>query len=353
MTLERTLQLIDRKKMDGALESYAIIVGYGGEERVILSDDVNMDSVFDIASLGKVFPTTPLALRAIGDGRLSLDDTLAKFFDGVPEDRAGVTVKNLLTHTSGMLRATYPDDVAKDGRESVLKFLFSQPLAYETGTRYAYCCDGLLLLGFILEKVYGAPLDELFISEFCRPLGLTRSSYKIAMDEENSVNCLTRLVMGESRYDDYNVRRLGGIPAGNGGNYSTPHDIREYVLALMRRDERLYSREMFDLAEQNFTAGMPVLDEFRGRDNHGLGFVHVNDACYQACELFPDGSIGHEGYTGQSFFLNRELGLYVIILSNATRCTVKRYGKARYEEVCDLRAELHREIGRDLGLIKE
>ena len=111
--------------------------------------------------------------------------------------------------------------------------------------------------------------------------------------------------------------------------------------------------DMFDLAEQNYTDGLPVLDEFRGTDHRGLGFVYVDGACYQACELFPDGSIGHEGYTGQSFFLNRELGLYVIILSNATRCTVKKYGKARYEEVCDLRAELHREIGRDLGLIKE
>ena len=58
----------------------------------------------------------------------------------------------------------------------------------------------------------------IFEQEFCRPLGLTRSSYKIDMNEENAVMCLTRLVPGESRIDDYNVRRLGGIPAGNGGN---------------------------------------------------------------------------------------------------------------------------------------
>ena len=64
-----------------------------------------------------------------------------------------------------------------------------------------------------------------------------------------------------------------------------------------------------------------------GTDNRGLGFVHVNDRCYQACELFPDGSIGHEGYPGQSFFLCRERGLYVIFLSNAPRCTVKNTEK--------------------------
>ncbi len=158
------------------------------------------------------------------------------------------------------------------------------------------------------------------------------------------VPCLTRLEAGESMIDDYNVRRLRGIPAGNGGNYCTMHDIRLFVRALLDRDERLYSKGMFDIAEANYTGGLPVLDVFRGTDNRGLGFVHVNESCYQACDLFPDGSIGHEGYTGQSFFLCREPELYVIFLSNATRCTVKKYGKANYVEVCDLRAELHRAI---------
>jgi len=349
MRLKNTRALLKRKLADGSLESFALIVGYKGCEEIITTEDVNMDTLFDNASLGKVFPTAPLIIRAIGDGRLSLDDTLAKFFDSVPPDKSGITVKNLLTHTSGMLRATYPDDIAVRGRESVLEFLFSRPLAYETGTRYAYCCDGFLLLGFIIEKVYGAPLDEVFREEFAKPLGLTRSKYQSSLDEENAVMCLTRLDPAGTRIDDYNVRRLGGIPAGNGGNYSTPNDIRLYVRALMERDERLYPGEMFELAEKNYTAGLPVLDEFRGRDNRGLGFVHVSDTCYQACDLFPDGSIGHEGYTGQSFFLNRELDLYVIFLSNATRCTVKKYGKANYDEVCDLRAELHRTIGSDIS----
>ena len=350
MKLDNTLEFLKSRTAEGLLESYSLTVGYGGEEVTLATPDVNGDTVFDIASLGKVFPTATLVIRAIGEGRLSLDNTLADFFPTVPEDKASITVKHLLTHTSGMLRATYPDDVAVRGRDSVLEFLFSRPLAYETGTRYAYCCDGFLLLGFILERIHRAPLEVIFEQEFCRPLGLTRSSYKIDMNEENSVMCLTRLVPGESRIDDYNVRRLGGIPAGNGGNYSTPHDILVFVRALMERDERLYSREMFDLAERNYTAGLPVLDEHRGRDNHGLGFVCVTKDCDQACDLFPDGSIGHEGYTGQSFFLSRELGLYVVLLSNATRCTVKKYGRADYDKVRELRTELHRAIKADLGL---
>ena len=350
MKLEHTRQLIEKWVKCGALESYALEIGYLGERITMYSPDVNDDTIFDAASLGKVFPTAVLIIRAIDNGLISPDDRLTRFFENVPEDKRQITVKHLLTHTSGMLRATYPDDVAKDGRHGVISFVLNQPLAYETGTKYAYCCDGFLLLGFIAEIVYGAPLEEVFTKQFAEPLGMTRSKYHLSENESNMAMCLTRLEIGESMIDDYNVRRLRGIPAGNGGNYCTMHDIRLFVKALMERDERLYSKEAFDLAEQNYTAGLPVLDEFRGTDNRGFGFVYVNDRCYQACDLFPVGSIGHEGYTGQSFFLCRSPELYVILLSNATRCTVKRYGKARYEEVCDMRAELHRTIAKDLGL---
>ena len=350
MELNGTRRLIEEKVSGGSLGSYFIEVYYRGEAVTLRSEDVNEDTVFDMASLGKVFPTATLAIRAIDDGVLSLSDRLDKFFPEAPKDKAGITVKNLLTHTSGMLRASYPDGVAARGRDSIIEFLFSRPLSDPTGERYAYCCDGFLLLGFILERVYGKSLDVLLEERIARPLGLTRTGYGTANGMENSVTCLTRLVPGESLIDDCNLRRIGDIPAGNGGNHTSPHDLRSFVRALMEKDGRLYSEEAFRLAEQNYTAGLPVLDEHRGLDNRGLGFVHVNERCYQACELFPDGSIGHEGYTGQSFFLNRDAELYVIILSDATRCTVKKYGRANYDEVCDLRAEIHRAVKADLSL---
>ena len=350
MRLEKTEKLIEEKVKSRDIETYVIMVGYGENEWCFKSDDADMDTYFDAASLGKIFPTATLILRALGDGRIALTDTLDKFFDNVPEDKRGITIKHLLTHTSGMLRAVYPKDIGDQGREGIINFVLSQPLHYPTGTKYAYCCDGALLLGFIIEKVYGMPLDEAMQEHFVKPLGMTRSKYNIAVDEPNAAVCYHMDDPGAYRLDDTNVRNMKGIPAGNGGNFLTPADLLKFVKAVMNKDERLYSKEMFTLSEKNYTEGLPVLDKFRGIDNHGLGYVYVNENCYQACDLFPDGSIGHEGYTGQSFFLNRDLGLYVIILSNATRCNRKKNGQVIYTEVCDMRAEFHRAIKEDLKL---
>ena len=343
-----------QKKLDSLdFGSYILLVGYGDQEWQFNSPDVDTDSYFDGASLGKVFPTTALALRAIGEGRLSLDDTLEKFFPNVPDDKKNITVKSLMTHTSGLLRRRYPDKIGLRGREAVAEFIFSNPLAYETGTHFAYCCDGIMLLGLIIEKVFGMTLEEALETYVKKPLGMKRSKYHIAMDEENAVLCNHRADLGGLIYDDNNVRELCGIPAGNGGIFVTAGDLQKFVKAILAKDERLYPKEMYDLAEQNYTGGLMVLDEKRSRDNHGLGFVYVNENCEQARDLFPKGSIGHCGWSGQSFWLCRELGLYVILLTNSMRYQ-NLYKKLKSTErdnaVHQMRIDIHRAIKKDLGI---
>ena len=210
-----------------------------------------------------------------------------------------------------------------------------------------------MLVGLILEKVYGAPLEEIFRIHMKEPLGLTRTTYHISLNEENTVMCNHREDLGGLIYDDDNVRQLRGIPAGNGGNFITAGDLQKFVKAIIAKDERLYPKEMYDIAEQNYTADLTVLDEKRSIENHGLGFVYVNENCAQARELFPVGSIGHCGWSGQSFFLNRELGLYVILLTNSMRyqnLKKKLKGIARDNAVHQMRIDIHRAIKKDLGL---
>ncbi|MBQ4136647.1 MAG: beta-lactamase family protein [Clostridia bacterium] len=348
--LNNTELLIAKKLKENSLESYAVIVGYNDDEWMLTSNDVDLDTYFDAASIGKVFPTTTLALKAVDEGLLSFDDTLDRFFPNVPKDKKSITVKHLMTHTSGMYRKEFPDNVAERGRDSIADFILGVPLEYEIGTKSAYCCTGMVLLGFIVEKVYGLSLDQAFEKLLCKPLGLTRSRYSILPDEPNAVNCNHKVEIQDIRYDDYNVRRMNGIPAGPGGNYITAGDLRKFVKAIIGKDERLYSKKMFELAEKNYTGGFDVCEAQRGVDNRALGYVYVTKNSPEACDLFPDGSIGHTGWTGQSFFINRNLNLYVILLSNATRCTAKKYGKVNYDEVCEMRAEFHRAIKKDFGL---
>ncbi|MBQ8388751.1 MAG: beta-lactamase family protein [Clostridia bacterium] len=351
MELKNTLLEIENQLIKHAFSQYAILVGYGEREWQYMSEGVNLDSYFDAASVGKVFPTTAIALQTIGKGLLSLDDTVGKFYPNAPEDKKNITVKHLLTHTSGMLRHNYPKQLGLRGREGVAEFILSNPLAYETGTHFAYCCDGIMILGLILEKVLGMTLDEAFEVCIKQPLGMTRSRYHIKIDEENMVMCNHRADLGGLIYDDNNVRELCGIPAGNGGVFITAGDLQKFVKALIAKDSRLYPEEMFALAEQNYTGGLPLLDAYRSTENHGLGFVYVNEACLQARDLFPEGSIGHEGWSGQSFFLNRELGLYVIILSDSMRSFSLNYPKGHHDEkVHQMRIDIHRAVKKDLGL---
>jgi CubicO group peptidase (beta-lactamase class C family) len=128
--MKHTLLEIETKLKNLDFGSYALLIGYQDKEWQFMSDDVNLDTYFDAASLGKVFPTTALALQAIGKGMLSLDDPLEKFFANTPLDKREITVKHLLTHTSGLVRTPYPSDIAARGRDSVIDFLLTKPLVY-------------------------------------------------------------------------------------------------------------------------------------------------------------------------------------------------------------------------------
>lgn len=348
--LTETEKLLHRLSEEKELSAYAVSVGYGEDEYRIFSDGVNAETYFDAASVGKVFPTSVLALKLIDENRLSLDDTLGKFFPEIPSDKKNITVKQLMTHTSGMIRKEFPENIAENGRKGISDFIFGVPLAYEPGTHYAYCCNGMIILAFIAEKIYETGLDEAFEEKICRPLGLTRSRYFIRPDEPNAVNCNTNPAVNDIRPDDGNVKKMNGIPAGSGGLYTSAGDLTEFAKAIIACDGRLYGKKTFELAERNYTAGLPVLDKFRGSENHGLGFTYVNEKCTQAYGLFGDGAIGHDGWTGQSFYLERRRNLYAVIMTDASRCCAVKKGFVDYDRICSVRAEIHSAVKYDLGI---
>ncbi|MBE7037440.1 MAG: beta-lactamase family protein [Ruminococcaceae bacterium] len=342
MDLKNTEKFIKDKLNEELFGSYAVLVSINGNEKLITSPDVDKDTYFDVASMTKVLSTSTLALKAISLKKLNLEDTLDMFFDFDLGDKSKIKIKNLLTHTSGIVRYKGIDnEISKKGKDEVAKFILSFPLAFKTGTNEKYFCNGMILMGFILEKIFGIPLDMAFEKYIKEPLLLTRSKFNILWDEENAVNSYRWKEVTKYRVDDEQANALGGV-AGNAGAFFTICDIQKFISAILRKDEALYSKELFDIAEKNYTPNF--------ENGRGLGYLVVNENYSQTGNLFPPGSFGHCGHSGTSFFINRKLNLYAVILTNATRYLNIRSGFKGYNYgiVTKMREDIHNEILKDL-----
>lgn len=366
MKLEETKKYLDRRIDEGFLDTYVVMVTDGGDEGLISSPNAGADTLFDIASMGKVLVTATLILRAAGEGLLGLDDTLAKYYPDCPDEKRKITLRELLLHTSGILRVELPDEVVgadahdivmcgKRGsyadiitpevKDRIARYVLSRPLGFAPSTSYVYSCCGYLLLGFIAEKVYGDNLDILFDKYIKQPLGLTRSCFDMPEGTPDSALTHYRAAAGDCMVADSIVYKLHGV-AGNGASFWTANDIRRYILALLDYSELLYPREYYDLAERDYT---PDFEEGRG-----LGWLIVDSRYKQTGRLFPRGSFGHCGNTGTSFYINRELGRHAIILTNATRFSYMAhdYKYCDYNSVMLMREDIHNAILRDISFDK-
>lgn len=341
LSLKFTKALMQNKAANGEFDSFAVYVKCAEHECTFFSENVNADTYFDIASCGKILVTTPLILQAIGEGRFSLDSGLDAFFENVPSDKKSITIKHLLAHTSGIVRHQY----THSEHDAVAKEILVRPLAYETGKDYRYSCSGMVLLGFILEKIYGVSLEALFEERIKKPLGYTRSKFNIGIDEENAAICcrLENYRDLSSPWDDENIRVLR-TSAGSGGQFFTLADIKKFANAVLDKDTRLYPKALFDLSEEKHSPDC-------AKESRGLGFLYVDEKYTQTGKLFPNGSFGHCGHAGQSIFFNREKDLCVVILTNATRFLNMRSGFKGYDYsvICEMRKAIHNEILKDLS----
>ena len=322
---------IDGLISNGTVENIAVRVGQGNH---VICDTyrggVDETTLFDMASVTKIMVTTSLALIALDRGLLKLEDQVNQFYS----TSKSFTIKNLLTHTIGIGHKS----LNKEGNSyaNIAEKILDIPSDIPIGTDVRYSCPGFILLGKILEKIFGMQLDHCFNELVAKPLGFENTSF-LPSYRQNTVNSNLN-VEKRGIVNDYNCQFLGGI-AGNAGLFSNISDITKYVSFIQNRGKPLFSEETFLLAAHNHTAGM--------REARGLGFLYVDDRYKQTGGLFSQGAIGHCGHAGQSVFVDYRSGLYVIILSDATVSTVRKYGEEHYDEVMEMRSRLHAAIKQD------
>ncbi len=299
---------------------------------------LNEKTLCDMMSVTKILATTPLCLMAIDEGKLALDDTIGKFFPYAPEDKRDITVFQMLTHQSGMSHCFVKPTFGPFDKDEAAQFQLNRPLAAKPGEKFIYCCNNMILLAFIIEKLYRKPFDLLFNERIAFPLNMDRTRF-LCRDTENSILCTLTPWVGENMCCDPSARRLGGV-AGNAGVFSCLEDMEKFALSLLNCHAPLISESTFDLAHTNHT---PHLS-----DSRGLGYVYVDGRYPQTGRLFSNGSIGHCGHSGTSVFVDFEKGMYVVILSNTTRLAEEK--KLGYGVTMQFRANLHNAIASDFGI---
>ncbi len=338
--LRRTEELLRKKLENGRMDSFALLVRYGDDKTVITSKSVNRDTCFEVASLTKVTVTAPLALMAIREEKLRLEDRLGDIFPGLT-DMKDVTVFQLMTHSSGIGGVPFSFELTDQGSFAVATAICQAEPNYQPGTAVEYSCMGFITLGAILEKIYGRKLDELFEQKLIKPLGLTRSRFNMPLGESNTVISYRREFDRQYAVDDENAYFMRGV-SGNAGAFWSIADLEKLADAIW--DKTLYGPELAAMAERGYTEGMA--------QNRGLGYLMIHENDPLSGGLFSKGSFGHCGYTGTSMFFDRERGVYAVLLTNAARYAYREAPNHEHVRGCtlEIRNSVHRAIKEDLEI---
>jgi beta-N-acetylhexosaminidase len=141
------------------------------------SNEMTENFLFDLHSLTQLLVIDLPIFQIVDEGKLTLDDPIAKYFNDVPPEKQNITIKNLLIHNSGSSTELNPADSISD-KQKLLKAILNQPLDYPTGSKTVYSVLNVILLQEIIERVSGNKLDELTREKIFSPLEMLNTNFK-------------------------------------------------------------------------------------------------------------------------------------------------------------------------------
>jgi uncharacterized protein YbbC (DUF1343 family)/CubicO group peptidase (beta-lactamase class C family) len=287
------------------------------------AEAMTRDTIFDMASLTKPVATATAVMLLVEEGRIRLEDRVVKYLPELDNHGKGeITVEHLLRHRAGLI----PDNPIKDyadGPEAAWNRIAEIGLTDPPGERFVYSDVGFLILGRLVERVSGEPLDEFARRRIFQVLGMRdahfRPTSKAAASDRPAVERIApteREAAGKPMLrgvvHDPRSRALGGV-AGHAGLFASADDLAVYAQTLLdgglapngrRLMAPLTVRTMFD-------AGMTPAGQRRG-----LGWDVETSYSSPRGELFGPGSLGHTGFTGTSLWIDPETQTFIILLTS-------------------------------------
>jgi CubicO group peptidase (beta-lactamase class C family) len=319
------------------------------------SHPVNAETLFDLASVTKLFTTTAF-MTLVENEKVSVDESvrsvLPEFIGERPVqpyenpldwgktvsvtdqpgivDAGKVTFRNLLAHNSGLPAWRAFKD--QPNAESAVRLALDTFFSYATGERVVYSDVGLILLGLAVGRLTGSPLDETIYQRVTKPLGLS-ARFQPAAPFQSAQNIAPtefckwrgRRIVGEVH--DESAWRLGGV-AGHAGMFAHARDVAAFGESFL--DATLLRRETI--------AGMINLQaEFDGA-RRGLGFALWSPDPEASSNPFSPATFGHTGFTGTCLWIDPSRALVVALLTNDV------YRGREGRGIAKLRVQIHRAI---------
>ena len=243
----------------------AKVKGYG-LANVELAVPATPRTVYQSGSVGKQF-TAAAVMMLVEKGALSLDDRIARFLPEAPEAWRDITVRHLLTHTSGMGDYTEKVDLHRDyAPEELLKFAAAQPVEFSPGQKWSYSNSGYMVLGILIQRVSGQFYGDILRDRIFKPLGMDTARVISEADIVPNRAAGYRLVDGALKNQDWVSPSLNTM--ADGALYFSVLDMAKWDAALY--GERLLTRASL---QQVFTpARLADGSVYRDEDGSGYGF---------------------------------------------------------------------------------
>lgn len=324
---------------------------FGAAELVPQQRPLREDALFDLASVTKTVTAT-LALILVERGRLHLDQRVASILRPFGALGKGqVTVRHLLTHTSG-LRSGLPEwkDLHAHGEERrpVFQSICRQPLAQPPGTAVVYSDIGYFTLGEVIAAAGGEALDVLARHELFEPLGMAEAQFCPAAALHD--RCVATEAVASrggtivGRVHDRTAAAHGGV-AGHAGLFATRRDLERFCRFWLGMGQ-LEGRRVLSPA----TVAAATRDQtgLCGPHPHrGFGWVLQPNPQWPSADLCSPSAYGHTGFTGTSLVIDPQVGRFAVLLTNRVHPSREN---GSLERVAAVRARFHNAVwAADLG----
>ena len=326
---------------DHLLPGAVVVVGHDG--RVVFrraygmrsleptQERMTLDTIFDMASLTKPLMTATSILQLYQHGKLAFDDPVAKYLPAFgASGKQNITIRELLTHYSG-LPPDLPLAEPWEGKGEAYRRAFAIAPTGPPGEKFVYSDINYVVLGALVEKLSGLPLDEYTRRFIIEPLGLKHTRY---LPPESWIPRIapTQYEHGASAYGvpglptgpgdvmlrgvvhDPTSRRMGGV-AGHAGLFSNGDDLAVYAQNLL---DRLAGRpSKFPLSRAVLRKMVAPEQPAGGKAVRGFGWDIDSPYSSNRGSILPVGSFGHTGFTGTSLWIDPANDTYVIVLANS------------------------------------